>query len=354
MKDLQMKIRSLLIPILILVCLHACQNVPTAVPAALVTVTPFPTLTPLPTQTALPTPLPTTTPKPLVPNFDHIVIIMFENKEFGSVIGNSLMPNYNKLAREYTLLTQYYAVTHPSLPNYLGLVGGDTFGVTTDCNDCFVDAPSLPDLIEASGRTWKTYQEDMPSPCFLGDTHIYVQKHNAFVYFDAIRTDTARCERSVVPFTALQTDIEAGTLPNYLFIMSNLCNSSHDCTIDMSDAWLTSLLGTLVPALDATGSSYAIFMLFEEGQGTHSCCGLPAEAGGRVPLVIYSPLVKNGFEDPTPYTHYSLLKTISEAWGLPYLGHAADVNNASSLHRGSDKWDGITSSPIKVCTVARR
>ena len=323
-----MKIRLLLFLILLLVFLPACQNVAATESTTLITVTPFPTLTPPAIQTPLPTPQPTATPKPLIPNFEHIVIIMFENKEFGSVIGSALMPNYNKLARDYTLLTQYYAVTHPSLPNYLALVGGDTFGIDVNCNDCFIDAPSLPDLIEVSGRTWKTYQEDMPAACFLGDTDIYVQKHNAFVYFDPIRTDTARCERSVVPLTALQTDIEAGTLPNYMFIMSNLCNSSHDCSIDVSDAWLTNLLLQLVPALDRLGSSYAIFMLFEEGQGNHSCCGLPAEAGGRVPFVIYSPLVKNGFEDPTPYTHYSLLKTISEAWGLPYLGHAADANTS--------------------------
>jgi len=253
---------------------------------------------------------------------------MFENKEFGSVIGNSLMPSYNKLAREYTLLTQYYAVTHPSLPNYIALMGGDTFDITSNCSDCFIDAPSLPDLIEVTGRTWKTYQEDMPEPCFVGDTLSYVQKHNPFIYFDPIRLDVARCERSAVPLTALQTDIEADALPNFLFIKPNICNDSHDCTLDVSDAWLTNLLSTLVPALDATGDSYLLVMLFEEGQGNHSCCGLPLEAGGRVPVVLYSPLVKNGFEDSTPYTHYSLLKTISEAWGLPYLGHAADVNNS--------------------------
>lgn len=253
---------------------------------------------------------------------------MFENKEFGSVIGNPLMPNYNKLASEYTLLTQYYAVIHPSLPNYIALMGGDTFGITSNCKDCFIDAPSLPDLIEATGRTWKTYQEDMPEPCFVGDTLTYVQKHNPFIYFDPIRLDVARCERSVVPLTALQTDIEADALPNFLFIKPNICNDSHDCDLDVSDAWLTNLLGTLVPALDATGDSYLLVMLFEEGQGNHSCCGLPEEAGGRVPVVLYSPLVKNGFEDSTPYTHYSLLKTISEAWGMPYLGRAADINNS--------------------------
>jgi hypothetical protein len=84
---------------------------------------------------------------------------------------------------------------------------------------------------------------------------------------------------------------------------------------------------TLIPALDATGKSYLVVMMFEEGQGDHTCCGLPAQAGGRVPVVLYSPLIKNGFEDPTPYTHYSLLKTVSAAWGLPYLGHAADDSN---------------------------
>ena len=309
----------------------ACASAPVVTPTVrppAPTVTSLPAPTSLPTQTSTPVPVPTATPKPLVPNFDHIVVILLENKEFGSVIGNSLMPNFNKLAQDYTLLTQYYAVTHPSLPNYLALMGGDTFGITSDCTDCFVNAPSLPDLIEATGRTWKTYQEDMPSPCYIGDGYNYMQKHDPFIYFDPIRTDTARCERSVVPLTALQTDIETGSLPNFIFITPNMCNDAHDCSLDVTDAWLANLLSELVPALNADSAAYLLVMTFDEGQGNHSCCGLPLEAGGRVPVVLYSPLVKNGFEDSTPYTHYSLLKTISAAWGLPYLGHAADDSNA--------------------------
>lgn len=303
---------------------------PSPVPSATQTHTPIPPTATL-TFTPSPTLTPTPTPKPLVPNFEHIVIIMFENKEFGTVIGNPAMPNYNTLAREYTLLTQYYAIRHPSLPNYIALIGGDTFGIDRNCSDCFIDAPSLPDLIEASGRTWKTYQEDMPRPCYLGDTHIYVQKHNPFIYFNPIRLDAARCEGSIVPLTALQTDIDAASLPDFIFITPNLCNDAHDCPLDVADAWLTELLGRLVPALDMASQSYLLAMLFEEGQGSHSCCGLPPEAGGRVPVVFYSPLVKNGFEDATPYTHYSLLKTISTAWGLPLLGQAADDNHTLIL-----------------------
>jgi hypothetical protein len=318
---------GMLLTVLLVACTTSAP--PTLIPSV-PAVTETSTLLP-PTATDAPTVTPTLTPPPLIPNFGHIAIIMFENKEFGSVIGNPQMPTYNRLATEYTLLTQYYAIRHPSLPNYIALVGGDTFGIDTNCNDCFIDAPSLPDLIEASGRTWKTYQEDMPEPCFLGSTNLYAQKHNPFIYFDPIRLDSERCTRSVVPLTALQTDIATNSLPDFMFIKPNICNDSHDCSLDVSDAWLTNLLMTLIPALDATGESYFVAMLFEEGQGEHTCCGLPEPGGGRVPVVLYSPQVKNGFEDPTPYTHYSMLKTISQAWGLAYLGHAADESNALIL-----------------------
>src|ERR1051325_9751434 len=112
----------------LLVSLVACvpftpASTSTPLPSPTSTFTPLP-----PTATSTPLPPPTTTPKPLVPDFDHIAIIMFENKEFGTVIGNPQMPIYNQLARQYTLLTQYYAITHPSLPNYIALIGGDTFG----------------------------------------------------------------------------------------------------------------------------------------------------------------------------------------------------------------------------------
>ena len=295
--------------------LAACRPVPLP-PAG----TPVPTGTPLPASptAALDFPSPTApTPDPAIPDFSHIVIVIFENKEFDKVIGNPQMPVYNRLAREYTLLSSHYAVAHPSLPNYIALVSGDTFGIDSDCRDCFVNAPSLPDLIEQSGRTWKTYQEDMPAPCFLGNKGDYAQKHNPFVYFDPIRLDAARCERSVVPLAELDVDLEAGTLPDFIFISPNLCHDSHDCGLDVSDQWLDGLLKKLLPALDATGEPYLVALTFDEGNRSGSCCGLPEQAGGRVATVLLSPQARSGFQDETPYSHYSLLKTISAAWGLP-------------------------------------
>jgi phosphatidylinositol-3-phosphatase len=308
--------------------LSACIPPASPIPPT-VTVVPSlpPTSTPLPTDTA--TPMPTPTQIPLVPNFKHIVIIPFENKEFDTVIDSQNMPYFNVLAQTNTLLTQYYAVTHPSLPNYIAMVSGDAQGITSDCTDCFVNATSLADLIEQSGRTWKNYQQSMPKPCYVGDTATYVQKHNPFIYFDPIRLDTLRCEQSVVPLDQLDVDLNSGSLPDFLFISPNLCYSAHDCALELADAWLKTILGRLVPALDATGEPYLIVLTWDEGQTNHSCCGIPSEeGGGRIATILISPQAKSNFQDDTPYTQYSLLKTISAAWGLPYLGHAADDSAA--------------------------
>jgi len=297
------------------------MSTPTFVPKS---IAPSQTPSILPTGTAKPT----ATQIPLVPDFKHIIIVVFENKEFGTVVNDPQMPYFNQLANSYTLLSQYYAVTHPSLPNYLAMIGGDTFGVTFDCTKCIQDAVTLPDLIEKNGLTWKTYQEDMPTPCYPdAEAGNYAIKHNPFAYFKAIRLDPNRCNRSIVPLTQLSTDLTSGGLPNFVFITPNLCNDAHDCPENIADNWLKNLMSELLPALDSEGKPYLIVVTWDEGQGNHSCCGLPQNAGGRVATILISPQVKKGFVDATPYTHYSLLKTISEAWHLAYLGHAADASN---------------------------
>lgn len=303
---------------------------PTPLPVASSTPLPTATVAAIPTTTAVdvPTLEPSPTLKPLVPNFAHIVILIFENKEYGTVVGSNAMPNFNGYAQAYTLLNAHYAVTHPSLPNYLALIGGDTFGVISNCNDCYIDAASLPDLIEASGRTWRTYQERMPSTCFLGDAFKYAQKHNPFIYFTPIRENPERCNNGIVPLTQLDTDLAANALPNFVFITPDLCNSAHDCQISTADTWLGTVASKLQDYLEADGQPYLMILTWDEGQGNHSCCGLPEEqAGGRIATVLISPQAKPGFQDETPYTHYSILKTISAAWHLPYLAHAADAEN---------------------------
>jgi hypothetical protein len=260
-----------------------------------------------------------------VPKFSHVIIVVMENKEFGDVVGNRRMPNFNRWAHQYALLTRYHAVTHPSLPNYLALIGGDFFGIQSDCTDCFVNARSLPDLLEAAGRSWKAYIEELPVAGFLGSySGKYAMKHNPFVYFEAIRRDPERLRRGVVPITQLASDLEKKTLPDYAFIVPDMCNSAHDCGLDVTDRWLGKLVDSILgsPAFDAAS---LLVLTFDEGRTFEGCCGRPGrDGGGRIATVLISPLVQAGFEDPTPYSHYSLLKTILRSWGLADLGKTSD------------------------------
>jgi len=308
---------------------------PTSVPSLAPTSTQLPTSTILPPAAPTVTLQPSPTVRPLVPNFKHIVFIFFENHEFDLVYHNRQMPEFNRLADENTILTQYYAITHPSLPDYLAVFGGDTFKITSDCENCYISAANLPDQIEASGRTWRGYFQNMPQPCSPTDTLTYVQKHNPFMYFDDIRLNTARCSQSVVPLAQLYKDLANGTLPDFVYIMPNSCVSTDDdfsnpaCNLSLADNWLTGIMDKLLPYLNqrAEQEPYLVVITWDEGQGDHSCCGLPAKAGGRIATLLVSPLAKSGFQDNTPYTHYSLLKTIESAWGLDYLKHAADAEN---------------------------
>jgi hypothetical protein len=104
-----------------------------------------------------------------VPDFTHVVLVVFENREATSIAGNPTAPTFNALARRYARLTDYTAVAHPSLPNYLALVSASTHGITSDCTDCVVRARSLADTLPAAGKTWKTYAEDLPYRGFAED-----------------------------------------------------------------------------------------------------------------------------------------------------------------------------------------
>lgn len=111
----------------------------------------------------------------------HVVTVVLENEERSAVIGSSAAPYVNALARRYGTLMQSFAITHPSLPNYLALTSGSTQAIESDCTDCHVPARNIVDQLEAAGISWKAYLEDVPSPCFLGAGHAgYAKKHNPF------------------------------------------------------------------------------------------------------------------------------------------------------------------------------
>ena len=94
----------------------------------------------------------------------RVIVVVEENHSIGQIIGSPQAPFLNRLAAQGTLLTSYFALTHPSLPNYLAMVSGGTQQITSDCGGCNLDAPNLADQLEAAGVSWKAYMEDLPAP----------------------------------------------------------------------------------------------------------------------------------------------------------------------------------------------
>ena len=252
-----------------------------------------------------------------IPHFSHAYVIVLENHELSDIVGNPAAPYLNQLAAHYGLATAYAAVTHPSLPNYMALTGGDTY-FPDDCVGCTVSAGNITDQLESAGFTWKAYMESMPAACGTADTSLYATKHDPFIHYNDIVGSTARCQAHVVPWSAWTADAAAGTIPSFVWMTPNLCSDMHDCSVATGDAWLSSVVPQILRTPDF-GTS-VLFIVWDEGASN-------VGGGGLVPLVVVSPLVTPGFISRIPATHFDLLRTIEDVWGLPALGRAAGARD---------------------------
>jgi phosphatidylinositol-3-phosphatase len=253
------------------------------------------------------------------------VVVVFENKDYDQVLGNPDARTFRSIARRYALLTNYRAVAHPSLPNYLALVSGSTHGIASDCTSCQVSAPNLADTIEAAGKTWKTYAEGLPRAGFTGAwAGRYAKKHNPFLYFTDVASRPDRLRR-IVPLGTFRRDLQAGRLADFSLVVPDLCHDMHDCSVATGDAWLGTFLQPLLRS--STLANGAVFVVFDEG--TSSDGG----GGGHVPALVLGPLVRPGSQNSTPLDHYGLLRTIESAWHLHVLGRSRGATPITGIWR---------------------
>ena len=281
---------------------------PTAAHTATATLSTSPSKTPTPVVSATQTP----TPRPSG-SIQHVFIVVMENHGYTQVWNTSSSPYITSLGNAYARATNYHATGHPSLPNYLEMYGGSNYGITTDCNpssSCHSTARNLADNLDAKGLTWKGYMESMPSPCYLTTSGSYAPKHNPFVYFDDIRTNTTRCTSHVVPFTALSGDLaSAATTPNFAFISPNLCNDMHDCSVSTGDTWLKNHLPAILNSPACTVQTCLLALTWDEDDGNQGNHVLTIFAGSGAKT--------GGATSAASYTHYSLLRTVENIFGLP-------------------------------------
>lgn len=244
-----------------------------------------------------------------IPTPKHIVIVVEENHSSASVIGNKSAPFMNELAANGALMTQSYAETHPSEPNYLALFSGSTLGLTSDA--CPVNAGQAPNLgaeLIAAGYSFTGFSEDLPavgSPvCAAGK---YARKHVPWANFTNVPPETS------VPFSAFNARADYASLPTVSFVIPNLDNDMHDGTMTQADTWLANNL-TRYANWAVANNSLLIVTWDEDDNG----------ANNQVPTMIYGAHVRPGIY-PEPISHYNVLSTVEEMYGIPKTGLAASA-----------------------------
>ena len=266
------------------------------------------------------------TREPSVPAFTHIYTIVMENREYGDIVDRAEAAYLNSLIAQYGLATNYTAPARPSEPNYFALFSGSTQGATGDGVYDF-DGANLADQMQAAGKTWRVFAENVPINCFVGDVAsngsdgigLYARKHNPAISFTDISRSPARCA-NITDLTHFDP-----AAANYALIVPNMCNDMHDCSVATGDNFLKGFVPRILSSR-AWQDDGVLFITWDEGTTSQG-------GGGRVPLIVISTRVTKGFRSAVAYNHYSLLRTIEDAWGMECLNHACAASDLSEFFR---------------------
>ncbi|WP_433203721.1 alkaline phosphatase family protein [Dactylosporangium sp. CS-047395] len=251
-----------------------------------------------------------------VPRFDHIVLVMFENKAYSQISGSSSAPYFNSLAGQGAKFTKSYAITHPSQPNYIALFSGSTQGVSNDdCPKNFTGT-NLQSQLSGAGLSFKGYSESMPSNGYTGcSSGTYQRKHNSWVDFSSVPA------ASNLTYASFPSSSNYASLPTVAFVTPNMCNDMHDCSVGTGDTWLKSKLDAY--AQWAKTHNSLLIVTFDEDNRLALNQIFTVFVGAHVKTGSYSEKIN----------HYNVLRTIEGAYGLP------GINGAASLSPITDVWN---------------
>jgi acid phosphatase len=259
-----------------------------------------------------------------------VLVIPLENHSESEALAQ--MPHLATWAQDFGQATDYYAITHPSLPNYLAIFGGSTFGVTSDCSvgqsNCVPAAPSVWGETLAAGGTARAYQESMTSNCQTSGSGDYAPRHGPWPYWTD-STERAACQADDVPSGTvgsgpLASDIAAGNLPVTGELTPNLCNDAHDCSLATADSWLAGWVPAIMGGPDYTAGRLTVVITFDEDDSSQS---------NKVAFVVIDPRL-HGVTVTGRYDHYSLSRWLADNAGVARLrnaGSAPDLRAAFGL-----------------------
>jgi acid phosphatase len=231
------------------------------------------------------------------------------------------MPYLYGVAKHYGYATDYRAITHPSLPNYLAVAGGSTMGVSDDESPSahHLRGPSIFGQTISAGGTARLYAESLPAPCATTNRGAFAVRHTPWVYFSSERAvcRTGEVAAGTPTKGRLASDIKAGRLPTTGMLIPNLVHDAHDASLAQADAWLKSWLPRLTAGPDFKAGRLAIVVTADEDDYT------------RVNKVLTVVLAKGMTKHvvSTPLTHYSLTRFYDDVAGAKPLRLAAKATS---------------------------
>jgi phospholipase C len=234
-------------------------------------------------------------------------VIVMENRSYSQAITGTYIA---ELASKYAVATNYHGVSHPSLPNYLALTSGSTWGIADDGWHA-LPAGGIGAQLTNAGLTWRAYMDSMSGTC-KASGYPYALKHDPFPYYGS------DCPSQVVPFSQFKQDM-AGTVPNFVWITPDLCHDGHDCSTQAADTWL----GQTVPMILGTPAwkdGGLLLITWDEGE----------DSANHVLTLVIHPGTLIHTSDRS-YDHYSLLASVEDRLGLPRLGQAAKASPMDDL-----------------------
>jgi phosphatidylinositol-3-phosphatase len=262
-----------------------------------------------------------------LPAFKRVFVVVEENNNYSSVIGNSSMPYLNGLAKTYGLGTQSYANTHPSIGNYFMLTTGQII-TNNDGYTGTVTADNVVRHLMTAGKSWKSYEESLPYTGYIKpDVGLYARRHCPLSFFsDVINSSSEKL--NLVPFTQFATDLANGHLPQYSFITPNLCNDAHNCSLATADGWLKKNIAPLI-ASSTFKNGGLLIILFDESANDNT------HGGGRVAWVAVSPqFSKLGYKSTALYQHQNTLRLALQGLGVTsYPGAAKTAANMAEYFK---------------------
>ncbi len=259
-----------------------------------------------PTASA-PSSAPGTLPRP-----DHVVVVVFENKDAADVTDTDDASYLRSLATRGAQFTDAHGEAHPSQPNYLALFSGSMQGVPDDRCPVDLHGGNLARQLLDAGLTFTGYSEGLPAPGYTGcGGRDYARKHNPWVDFADLPASINQ------PFSAFPADY--ASLPTVSFVVPDLCNDMHDCDVPTGDAWAQRNLG---PYVDwATTHNSLLVVTFDEDRG---------RMANHIPTIVVGAGVVATTSDQR-IDHFALLRTLEDMYGLEPLGHAADARPLTGI-----------------------